>query len=723
MQPLLPLYVSSVDSGNLAGHLLTLASGLREQADENLFTPQIFAGLRDTVIILRGLARGNAALATLDAALAQAPSSLRAACALLETATDQATMIAAAVANNDEELAGWAQTLQRNCEEHLEDMRFLAPWLALPTPSRSSRRAEVPAPPALAAKPEESLLASAAARLEEKLAQLDQAPTLREVAQFDQSLCPLIEAALQDLPVEPAQFRNEDKHSSLNSRAVCVQASDHARQRLLALETLARQSDELAAMDFTFLFDAARDLFSIGFNVTERRCDTSFYDLLASEARLCGYVAIALGQVPQKHWFSLGRLLVAARGAPILVSWSGSMFEYLMPLLVMPNYENTLLDHSCKAAVQRQIKYGQLRGVPWGISESGYNRTDVHLNYQYRAFGVPGLGLKRGLAEDLVIAPYATAMALMIAPREACENLQRLAVEGREGAYGFYEAVDYTPTRLPPDKTSATIRSFMAHHQGMSLLALVNLLRDYPMQRRFMACPLLKAADMLLQERVPKTAPSVFVDTSAPETSRVLSGEGEGVMRVFTNPTPPVPQVHLLSNGRYHVVISSAGGGYSRWRDLAVTRWREDATRDCWGTFVYLRDLATGDFWSTAYQPTLRTTEGYEAIFTQARAEFRQRHAGLDIHTEIGVSPEDDVELRRITITNRTPVARVIELTSYAEVVLASPAADATHPAFSNLFVQTEFAPHIVRHSLHPPCPFPGGKTAVAAASDGESRW
>ena len=378
-------------------------------------------------------------------------------------------MIAAALANDEEELKGWAQTLQRNCEEHLEDMRFLAPWLALPTPSRSRRREEVPAPPALAAKPEESLLTSAAARLEEKLAQLDQAPTLREVAQFDQSLCPLIEAALQDLPRNLPNPGTKDKHSSRNSRAACVKPATMPVSVCSHLETLARQSDELAAMDFTFLFDPARDLFSIGFNVTERRCDTSFYDLLASEARLCSYVAIALGQVPQDHWFSLGRLLVAARGEPILVSWSGSMFEYLMPLLVMPNYENTLLDHTCKAAVQQQIEYGQLRGVPWGISESGYNRTDVHLNYQYRAFGVPGLGLKRGLAEDLVIAPYATAMALMVAPREACENLQRLAAEGRAGAYGFYEAVDYTPTRLPPDKTSATIRSFMAHHQGMSL--------------------------------------------------------------------------------------------------------------------------------------------------------------------------------------------------------------------------------------------------------------
>ena len=369
------------------------------------------------------------------------------------------------------------------------------------------------------------------------------------------------------------------------------------------------------------------------------------------------------------------------------------MFEYLMPLLVMPNYENTLLDHTCRAAVQQQMDYGKRRDVPWGISESGYNRTDVHLNYQYRAFGVPGLGFKRGLAEDLVIAPYATAMALMVVPVAACENLQRLAAEGRYGRYGFYEAVDYTPERLRPDETSATVRSFMAHHQGMTLLALDNLLRDFPMQRRFMACPLLRATDLLLQERMPRTAASVLGEDLQLEESRILPGDGQSAMRVFTNPDLPAPEAHLLSNGRYHVVITSTGGGYSCWRTLAVTRWREDATRDCWGTFVYVRDLATGEVWSTAYQPTLRTSKGDEAIFTQARAEFRQCRAGLDIHTGICVSPEDDVELRRITIINRSAVVRHVELTSFAEVVLAAPAADAAHPAFSNLFVQTEFLP------------------------------
>ena len=650
LQPLLPLYVSSVDSGNLAGHLLTLGAGLREQAEGKIFTPQVLAGLRDTMGVLRALAPENAALASLAVEVEKTPFGLHAARTWLEKTKDRAAGLAGALAGETEELKGWARTLERNCEDQLADLIFLAPWLALPAPRPRLLRKET-------------------------LAQLDQAPTLTELARWDQATGPLNAAEGGDAEL---------------SRCL-REAGDHARQRLLALETLAGQCDELAAMDFVFLFDPVRDLFSTGFNVTDRRRDTGFYDLLASEARLCSYVAVALGQIPQDHWFSLGRLLVASSGSPILVSWSGSMFEYLMPLLVMPNYENTLLDHTCQAAVRQQIDYGHLRGVPWGISESGYNLTDVHLNYQYRAFGVPGLGLKRGLADDLVIAPYASVMALMVAPVEACENLQHLAGEGRTGPYGFYEAVDYTPSRLPPNEPCAVIRSFMAHHQGMSLLALVNVLRDDPMPRRFLACPLLKAAELLLQERVPKTAASVFAEDLILEETRPLSGEGESTMRVITNPASPAPEVHLLSNGRYHLAISSAGGGYSRWRDLAVTRWREDATRDCWGTFVYLRDTGTGEFWSAAHQPTLCATKGYEAIFTQARAEFRQRQAGLDIHTSISISPEDDVELRRITITNSSSGPRILELTSYAEVVLASPEADAAHPAFSNLFVQTEF--------------------------------
>ena len=636
--PLLPLYVSSVDSGNLAGHLLTLGSGLREVADEKILSPACFAGLRDTAGVLKELAGESPALAKLEAELEKTPSTLRAAHGLLMGAGVLANEIAGSLVHREEEPKRWGRALQRTCQAQLEDLLLLAPWLSLPVATGPADE------------------------------RLDQALTLREISRLE----PFGEGHELD--------------------RCLAEAAERARRRMQTLEALAGQCDVLAAMDFKFLFDHERDLFTSGFNVTERRTDASFYDLLASEARLCSYVAIALGQVPQDHWFSLGRLLVAPAGQPILVSWSGSMFEYLMPVLVMPNFENTLLDHTCKVAVRQQIDYGKLRGVPWGISESGYNRTDIHLNYQYRAFGVPGLGLKRGLAQDLVIAPYASALALMVAPAEACENLQWMAVEGCDGAYGFREAVDYTPARVPPNETRALIRSYMAHHQGMSLLALVNVLQNFPMQRRFLGCPLLKAADLLLQERVPRTAASVFSEDLELETSRARTGENESVMRVFTDPSSPAPEVHLLSNGRYHVVISSAGGGYSRWRHLAVTRWREDATRDCWGTFVYLRDLASGEFWSAAHQPSLHPVTGYEAVFTQACAEFRHSQSGLEIHTAICVSAEDDVEFRRLTVTNHSPRARLIEVTSYAEVVLAPPAADAAHPAFSNLFVQTEFA-------------------------------
>jgi len=621
-QPLQPHYVSSVDSGNLAGHLLTLGAGLRELAAEKIYTPELFAGLRDTWDVLRGLVPEHTLWRTLQRAWGEVPTTLRAADDTLGPLEIQVAAIAAALAHETEEIKGWTRWLVASTQGHRADLRRLAPWLALPAS---------PADP-------------------------QTVPTLRELAQ-------------------------------------AADAPEFAQERLAALEALARQCDELAAMDFTFLIDPVRELLVTGFNVPERRRDHSFYDLLASEARLGSYVAIALGQVPQDHWFSLSRLLVSVGGEPILVSWSGSMFEYLMPLLVMPNHPGTLLHHTCEAVVQRQIEYGDSRQVPWGISESGYNRTDLHLNYQYHAFGVPGLGLKRGLGDDLVIAPYASVMALMVAPEAACANLQRLATEGHLGVHGFYEAVDYTPSRLPPGETSARISSYMVHHQGMSLLALVNVLRGQPMPRRFLACPPLKAAELLLQERLPHTGGSMLVEDETLDATHALTRAKEATTRICTNPTSPAPEVHLLSNGNYHVVVTAAGGGYSRWRGLAVTRWREDATCDAWGSFVYLREADTGEIWSAAFQPTGRMVTGYEAVFTQARAEFRHRRAGLEVHTEICVSPEDDVELRRLTLTNRTSAPRQIELTSYAEVVLAPAAADAAHPAFSNLFVQTEFLP------------------------------
>ena len=676
LKPLLPLYISSVDSGNLAGHLLALRQGLLALPDDNILGARLFDGLGDTLRVLVDVAGGSVPVQLaqlqkdLDLAAVSQPATLEAARLCLHRLAALAEDVASASASSEalsanpgfgpatgpeDQLRWWAHSFVRQCRDALDEIMFLAPW----TPLLSSQN-----------------------RLQ-GLRGIDGIPTLRQLSNLEVEFMPEIEQRLA-LKVTP-----EEKAWLDELRTLIAEASQRAGARLAAVEGLALQSNELAHMEYDFLFDKARRLLAIGYNVSEHRRDSSYYDLLASEARFSSFVAIAQGELPQESWFAMGRLLTTTGGEPILLSWSGSMFEYLMPLLVMPTYENTLLDKTCKAAVASQIEYGRKCGVPWGVSECGYNAIDVNLNYQYRAFGVPGLGLKRGLAEDLVIAPYASALALMVAPDKACLNLERLAAEGFEGKYGFYEAIDYTPSRLPRGQSSAVVHSFMAHHQGMSFLSLAYLLLGRPMQKRFESEPLFQATMLLLQERVPK-ATAFYAHTTELSELHAASIGAETPVRVLSSPDTPVPEVQLLSNGRYHVMITNAGGGYSRWKDIAVTRWREDSTRDNRGSFCYIRDVTSGSFWSTTYQPTLKRSKNFEVVFSEGRAEFRCRHDDLDAYTEVVVSPEDDIELRRITITNRSRRRREIDVTSYAEVVLAPPAADALHPAFSNLFVQTE---------------------------------
>ncbi|HEX2327759.1 MAG TPA: glucoamylase family protein, partial [Candidatus Angelobacter sp.] len=667
LKPLPPLYVSTVDSGNLVAHMLTLEPGLAGLGDKKILAPRLYDGLLDTSEVFRQVVNDagsqnpnltNAAflhatelMKELDGFCAFPPTTLSAVRACLEQLVSTTAGIRDSLKDLPESNARWwSEALVRQCQVALEDLTFLAPWLLVTHP-----------PDELNGSP------------------LNKIPTLRELATWNSEFLSVIEHSSN------AAFRKWlDEVKPLIS-----EASRRAENRLREIEALASQCREFARVEYDFLYDEARHLMTIGFNVSAQRRDSSYYDLLASEARLASFVAIAQGLVPQENWFSLGRQLTNSPSGPTLLSWDGSMFEYLMPLLVMPTYENTLLDESCKAAVERQIEYGMRRNVPWGISESGYNATDAHMNYQYRAFGSPGLGLKRGLAQDLVIAPYASSLALIVAPARACANLQKLQAAGAEGKHGFYEAIDYTPSRVPRGQTKAIVRAYMAHHQGMSLLGLSHALLDRPMQRRFEAVPIFQATTLLLQEKVPKATALYSAPDALPETGKITD-EFEAPLRVFHTANTPIPEVQLLSNGRYHVMVTNAGGGYSRWKELAVTRWREDTTRDPWGTFCYIRDVATERFWSSAYQPTLKPLEYYEAIFSEAKVEFRCREGELEAHTEIAVSPEDDVELRRVTLTNRARKRRTIEITSYAEVVLASPAADVLHPAFSNLFVQTE---------------------------------
>jgi cyclic beta-1,2-glucan synthetase len=472
------------------------------------------------------------------------------------------------------------------------------------------------------------------------------------------------------------------------------------------LDTLARRATTLAdAMNFRLLYDHQRGLLSIGYRPADAegpgRHDPAYYDLLASEARLASFIAIAKGDVPETHWFRLGRPVTSVQGVPTLLSWGATLFEYLMPLLVMRTYPETLLDETCRMAVRRHIQFGKERDVPWGVSESAYNVVDRHGTYQYRAFGVPGLGLRRGLGEDLVIAPYASALAVMIEPVAATDNLRRLSAQGLDGPYGYYDAVDYTSRGVEPAEGAAAargrrpdgtvVRTSMAHHQGMTLVAIANALLGHPMVERFHADPRIRATELLLQERMPRHVP---VTQPRPlEATHVAAPVSLDAVRRFRSPATRFPHAGFLSNGNYVAVVTNGGGGASFCRGRAVTRSRRDATRDPGSQFIYLRDVRTGSVWSATAQPVIGEPRDYLVTLAPERATFRRLHDGIATNLEIAVSPEDDVEVRRIAIMNRSDRTRELEITSYVEVVLSAPAADLAHPAFGKLFIETEYRP------------------------------
>ena len=410
--------------------------GLLALADQKILNSRTFDGLSDTIGILADIATKTSSpqLAEftqlrrdIESAYDSRPATVATVQCWLEKLETSAAVLSSQVSqfgDDASELNWWTQALHRQCRDALDDLTYLMPWSRLPAAPDWLHNV-----PNIVAIPTLRELVALQGLLVRKLDERHAAGITPDEGAWLAELCPLVELA-----------------------------SLRASERIATLDSLAQQLSELAAVDYSLLYDDTRHLMAVGYNVDQHRRDSGHYDLLASEARQSTFVAIAQGGVPQESWFALGRLLTAADGDPILLSWSGSMFEYLMPLLVMPTYENTLLDQTCQAAVKRQIAYGNQRNVPWGMSESGYNTVDANLNYQYRAFGVPGLGLKRGLAEDLVIAPYASALALMVSPEAACQNLQRLTVDGLQGKYGMFEAVDYTPSRLPRGQTSVVVR-------------------------------------------------------------------------------------------------------------------------------------------------------------------------------------------------------------------------------------------------------------------------
>jgi cyclic beta-1,2-glucan synthetase len=614
LRPLDPKYISTVDSGNLAGHLLTLAGACRDWQRKPAPANSWMTGIADTL--------------------------------------EQLQQVVLAL---DDERRNYGVS-PRQLVAALDSLRH----------SLQAERGGTDAARSLAAL-------------------LEQTDNIGDIAQ-----------ALAD-------ERGEDgaapllKWSAMLRANVASHARDAAADAVIldkldaATAALARGARALAlSMEFGFLVEPERQLLSIGFRVAERAQDPSCYDLLASEARLASFIAIAKGDLPVRHWFRLGRLLTPVGRRSALMSWSGSMFEYLMPVLVMREPDGSILGDSARLIVRRQIQYAAERNLPWGVSESAFNARDRELTYQYSSFGVPGLGLKRGLGEEAVVAPYATALAAMIDPKAALRNFARLESLGGRGRFGWYDALDFTPARVPEGQEVVPVRAYMAHHQGMILVAIENVLMEGAMRRYFHADSMIQATELLLQERTPRdsdlSAPGIDEVQHTPELRDLAA-----VARRFTSPHHVAPRTHLLSNGSYSVMITAAGSGYSRWREVAITRWREDPTCDAWGLYVFLRDVADGQVWSAGYQPVGQEPDSYDVAFYEDRAEITRRDGPIITFTEILVSPEDDAEVRRVSLTNTGNRVREIELTTYAEVVLSTPDADSAHPAFSKMFVQTEF--------------------------------
>jgi cyclic beta-1,2-glucan synthetase len=617
LRPLDPKYVSSVDSGNLAGHLIALANACREWRSVPFAFSTRLAGIGDAVGVTReeasclrdGRRTQTVTLRQLDEALAGLASKIR----QPDIEQDDLAQQLAALAVEAEILFDIASALEFERNDGAgADMLFWA------------------------------------------------------------------HASLKAIAAHQRELANETEAASLRDA------------RLAVLEDTARKM--ALAMEFGFLLNHERKLLSIGYLVPDGTLDSNCYDLLASEARLASFFAIAKGDVPARHWFRLGRGVTPVAHGAALISWSGSMFEYLMPSLVMRAPAGSLLDQTNRLIVRRQIDYAATLGLPWGVSESAYNARDLELTYQYSSFGVPGLGLKRRLGENQVVAPYAAALATMVDPRAASANLERLAQAGACGRYGFYEALDYTPSRLPDGESVAVVRAFMAHHQGMTIVAIANALFEGAMRARFHAEPIIQATELLLQERMPRDVSAVqpwAAETKSTATP-AMDFEVSGVRR-FASAHQGTPATHLLSNGSYATMLTAAGSGYSRWNDVAVTRWREDAVCDDSGSYVFLRDVRSGDVWSAGFQPSGAEPNDYDVAFHEDRAELTRRDGTLTTTMEVLVSAEDNAEVRRVSVSNSGADFREIEVTSYAELALAPQAADVAHPGFSKLFVETEF--------------------------------
>ncbi|WP_434037815.1 GH36-type glycosyl hydrolase domain-containing protein [Bartonella ancashensis] len=614
LKPLLPTYVSTVDSGNLAGHLVTLSSALKEWSESpNLVIKSNLSGILDTNAILE------------------------------ETLKE---------ISNRQDISPLLRSQAEECILHFHDaIRTLV------------NQSEVATHHILDLLPAAQNIWHLVNQLDQIVQTVDSARTLSWAQRL----------------VRTCEIHSHDATHSYNFKQL------HKK-----LSPLAEKARQIAFdMKFDFLEKPERQLLSIGYRVQDGQLDESCYDLLASEARLASLFAIAKGDIKFKHWFHLGRLLIPIGWQGALLSWSGSMFEYLMPSLVMHEPLGSILDRTNRLIIRYQIQYAYKRKLPWGVSEAAFNARDHLMNYQYSNIGVPHLGLQRGLSRNAVVAPYASLLAAQYMPSHAVINLKNLRELGALGTYGYYDAIDFTPSRVPEGEKYAVVRNYYAHHHGMSILAISNIIFERRMQNRFHKDPTIQAAQLLLQEKIPNQIPILHAKMDNPMCNN-SGGFDNAPVRIITNPPLNPRATALLSNGFYSVMLTANGSGYSRWHDYAITRFIPDIAEDQQGILFFLRDSHNGHWWSATYEPTRIIEEKTTAVFTEEKAEYTKIVDGIKSTLECIVASNGNGEGRRIQLANTTNRDRLIEITSYGELALATTDADCAHPVFSRMFIETE---------------------------------
>ncbi|OON59978.1 hypothetical protein B0920_22155 [Massilia sp. KIM] len=618
LAPLEPAFVSTADSGSLALALRLLAAGLDELPEQAVAGSRQLDGIRATLRVLEDSAPPQLRELVAPVSRCLEPARCRAVDTLpgladcLRAVAQEAGALAAGLPQDaDPQLSAWARRLAAQCEAQLDELFALAPWM------RAAQEYVIGA-------------------------DLTRIPTLRELA----ALAP------------PAG-------AGEGLARLVEQGRDCARARLAQASELAAQARELARMDFRALLDGATGLLAAGFHVREDRIDGDGCDLLASEARVASYLAVAGGQLGQEHWWSLGRPVRIEDAGALLLSRCGALSDYLGPQVLMPSWRDTLLDGAGRAAVRAQALHARARDLAWGYAESGCNAVDAAARYRFGRFGLPACALQRRSPDDLVAAPHAAMLALPLAPALALANLGRMAEQGALGEHGYYEAIDYAPARLPQGERRVVVRAWVARHQAQGLLALAQVLHEAPMQRRFLADTELAAALGLLQEALPASGAALPAHYGAG-----VEQEDAPAARAYARVIAPanaqepgaLPEVQLLSNGRLHAVVASDGGGSARWDQRLLTR-AGGSPMVC-----YVRDADSGALWSNTLTPTLAQPERHEVVLAEGRASFRRHEHGIDMLTDVVVAPDDDVELRRIRIANRSAAPRTLELTSYVEL-------------------------------------------------------